>query len=191
MTIKKETAPLSAAQLESVDTLIAAQGGYHDSLLACITAGILSAMFDPKHDAFTLILGRYAAARLTADEMKTFIAGKGASYNQLRNRLTTAMKRAAKDLAAIETESAITGKDKATIAKGKAAAAAASKAGKAGTKRDYIDLQMDALQAIYNRAKKDQVSDAPAKFDHVAAVGLMHGLADLLGKKLKETDLPK
>ena len=190
MTNKKATSPLSAAQVESVDTLIAAQGGYHDSLLACITAGILSAMFDPKHDAFTLILGRYAAARLTADEMKTFIAGKGRQCN-LRNRLTTAMRRAAKDLAAIETESAITGKDKATIAKGKAAAAAASKAGKAGTKRDYIDLQMDALQAIYNRAKKDQVSDAPAKFDHVAAFGLMHGLADLLGKKLKEPDLPK
>ena len=192
MTSNKETNPLSDAQLASVDTLVSAQGGYYDSLLACVTAGILSAMFDPKHDAFTTILGRYAAARLSGEDVKTFTKGKGATgYNGIRNRLTTAMKRAARDLAAIETESAMTGEDKATVAKGKAVAATASKAGKAGTKRDYIDLQMDALQAIYNRAKKDQVSDSPAEFDHVAAFGFIHSLADLLGKKLKEPELPK
>jgi hypothetical protein len=181
--------PLNSNQLETLDALIVAQSSFDDCLIACINAGILSAMFDAKHIAFTMVQGRYAA-RLPAEEMQLFLssdkASRGSAKAKVMDKLGAAMRRAKNSLADIERVSAATGKDKETVAKEKAAGKVATKAGAKGSVSDFNDLQMKDLQNLYNRTKRNQVSETPAKFDHAAAFTLLHALADLCGHKLKE-----
>jgi DNA-binding GntR family transcriptional regulator len=191
---KAKAAPLNGNQVETLDALIVAQSGFHERLIACIGAGILSSMFDKTHDAFTLIQGRYVAA-MKPEQVQAFLSEGpltkgGAKYNA-HWAVAKRMREAQSALRDIEVESAVTGQDKASIAKGKAAKAAARKAGAKGDTRPFHDIQMDRVQAIYNAAKKNQVSDSPAAFDHIAAFTLLHSLADLFGQKLKEPTLPK
>jgi len=194
MTKKKVIAPLNADQIETLDALITAQSSFDDCLIQCIAAGILSSMFDAKHDAFTLVQGRYAA-RLTADEMQLFLstdkASKGSPKYQVMEKVNASMRRAKNALADIERVAAATGQDKATVAKDKASAKASAKSGAKDATRSFHDIQMDRIQAVYNAAKKNQVSDAPATFDHAAAFTLLHSLADLFGQKLKEPTTAK
>jgi hypothetical protein len=191
---KANTAPLNGNQVEGIDALVSTSMGFEDAIFACVSLGILSSMFDKTHDAFTLIQGRFVSA-MKADQVQAFLsdgrAAKGTAKYAAQQVVAKRMARAQSALRAIEVESAATGKDKETVAKGKAAATAARKAGAKGETRSFHDIQMDRVQALYNATKRNQVSETPATFDHIAAYTLLNSLADLFGQKLKEPTLPK